>query len=595
MYDDDIGVLKAKLSETTLLLEVLAKVNTLMGLVKSFEDFCREVAKVLQEKFPLFTYLHIWIRDERNPETLRLLTPETKDNFRTLPVGSGIVGQAIREARTIAISDVFTCPEYLNVHTETRSELVVPLICDGNVIGAINIETTVPQTFAAYLPLIEIIAENLSHSMKHALLYRTEEQFHRLVEHMSEGVWVGDAEERTLYVNPAYTKMTGYTLEALSGKTTYDVFDQTSGEIIRKENEKRQRGIGGHYEAIYISKNGERIPIMIHAVPFGGGTMAAITDLRDAKTAEEKLLKTERFLASITQYCHEAIVGLDEKGIIQSWNIGAERMFGYKESEVLGKSTEIIIPEDRIAASELQHIIAEAKAKGFVRNFETVRTHKNGTPISINLTWSSVKDKQGIVTGFSALYRDITAQKKWERELQDRFEKMQEAYREMGKQRRQLDYLMDLINIGAGRSTHLKNIATFIVNAMVMVSRVDAATLRILDKSSGKLHLVAQSGLGEEWWSKKAIPYSGSLLESAVSQNSALKILDILNDPRYTSQALARKNNLRSALISPLQAKGEVIGSLTLYLGSEGNLGVLDDEFINIFVKQAAIVLKLAS
>lgn len=592
--EDTQTVLLNKLAQTSLLLEVLAQVNLIMSRGKRFEDFCIEVRNIIRGKLN-FKFIYIWICDEKDPTLLRLLTPETAGGFRTMSVNYGIVGRAIREKRTVSVYDVSKDHDYINVHPETKSELCVPLICDERVIGAINIETDTNQTFEGHIPILEVIAENLSRSVKLALLYQTEEQFHRLVEHMSEGVWVGDSEEKTLYCNPAYEKIVGYTLEEMLQKTTFDVYDKQSCEIIRRENEKRKSGISSHYEATLIAKNGEHIPVLIHGVPFGKGTMAAITDLRAIRVAESKLMRAERFLASITQHCIEAIVGLNEEGLVQSWNIGAERMFGYKTDEIVGQRIDLITPEDRIAADELNQLIQETKTKGAVRNFETVRIHKNGKPINISLTLTAIRDDGGNLIGLSALYRDITAQKKWERELQDRFEKMQEAYREMGRQRRYIDYMIDMVNMAASSSMTLKQIAIFIANAMVMIARVDAVTLRLLDVSSGKLMLIAQSGLGEEWWSKKTIVYNGSLLEMAVKKGHPIKILDILNDSNYTSPALARKNGLRSALVIPLEAKGEVLGSLTLYLSQEGNLSLLDDEFIMMFARQAAIALKLAS
>lgn len=588
------STLHQKLAETTFLLEIVVQVNSLMGKQKSFEEFCIEVGSILQKKIG-FKFLHIWICDERDPALLRLVTPETVNGYRTASIFEGIVGRTIREEKTMCVPDVATDPDYVNMHKETKSELCVPLRCDDQIIGVINIETDTPQTFDVERTLIEIIAQHLGRSMKMALLYKTEAQFHHLIEQMSEGVWVGDPEERTLYTNPALQKMLGYDAEELLTKTSYNFFDEESQQKLREENNKRKQGAGGHYEAFLSSKSGEKIPALVHGVPFGhGGTMATITDLRPLKSTEEKLFRTERFLASITQHCSEAIVGIDKHDVVQSWNVGAERMFGYKANEMIEQTTERLIPVERKTAGESNQLIHEALTKGFIRNFETIRLHKNGKPIMVALTISAVRDEKEKVTGLSVLYRDITAQKKWEQELQDRFEKMQEAYREMGRQRRQLDYLMDMINITQTSALTQKQVASFVVNAVMMITKVDATTLRLFDEPKEKLVLTAQSGFTEDWMSKKIIPYRGSIVESAFGQHQPLKILDILSDPRYIGPAIARKNNLRSALIVPLEAKGELLGSLTLYLSNESNLSLLDDEFITVFCKQIAIALRLA-
>lgn len=584
--------LRTKLAETTLLLEVLAGVNLLISKSQNFESFCVTVTKLLKDKLK-FSTIHIWIKDERVKDQLYLVTPAADERSRSMPLNAGVVGKTIREGRTVCIPDVRLDTSYFNADPTTKSELCIPLIYENDVIGAINIETDTYCDFAAEVSVLEVIATNLSYYVKLSLLYRTKEQFQYLVENMCEGVWVGDMEERTMYTNSAFQNMLGYSEKEFLEKTSYEYFDTGSQSILKQENEKRKYGIGSHYEATLVSKGGEHIPVLMHGVPFGngGGTIAAITDLRTIK----KLDRTEKILSSITQHCQEAIVGLDVNEIILSWNVGAERMFGYKADELMGKSIYIVIPEDRIASGEIKHILDETKAKGLVRNFETMRMHKNGTLINVSITCSGIKDEHGKLIGYSVVYRDITSQKKWEGELQDRFEKIQDAYKEMGKQRRYLDYIVDIVNMATSSNYTSKQIATFLVNAMVMITKVNATTLRLLDKNTGKLILAAQSGLGEEWWGKKAIPYGGSLLEIAVKQKRPLKILDILSNPHYTSPALAQRNSLRSALVIPLEVKGDVLGSLTLYLSHESSLSLLDDEFIDVFAKQAALALKLAS
>lgn len=593
-FDDETASLRSRLAETTLLLEVLASTNSSISKCRTFEEFCFNVCGVLKKKLK-FDHIYIWIRDEKNPDILRLVTPEPDEVSRTIPLQLGIIGKTIREGRTICVPDVNLNPDYRLVRPQTKSELCVPLIYDNKTIGALNIETDTYHTFENQKAIIEIISENLSQSLKLALLYKTEEYFHHVVEHMSEGVWVNDAEERTIYTNPAMQNISGYSAEELFGTTSYKYFDEKNRQKIMEENKKRKMGATGHYEVTLISKTNEHIPVLINAVPFGkGGNMATITDLRQLKNAQQKLQETKSFLASITQYCPEAIVGITEEDVVQSWNIGAEQMFGFKAEEIIGKSIQVIIPTERLSEGESLELLKEAKNKGLVRNFETIRLHKNGKPISVSITLNSIKGRNNSIIGFSVFYRDITSQKKWERELQDRFEKMQDAYKEMGRQRRQLDYLIELINFALTSGANKKQISTFIVNAIVMFAKVDAVTLRLFQKSNNKLVLTAQSGVGEDWWSRKIAPYKGSLLEKAVEQGGPMKILDILSSPFYPMPSLARKNNLRSAFVIPLQIQDELLGSLVLYLSPEGNLSVFDDEFIMIFAKQAAIALKMA-
>ncbi|PJC36901.1 hypothetical protein CO046_02950 [Candidatus Peregrinibacteria bacterium CG_4_9_14_0_2_um_filter_53_11] len=583
-----------RLKDATLLLEVIAEINLLMGRSMRFDLFCQAIAEVLGKRFE-FKLIHIWIRQEQKPDILELLTPELPGEHRTVSISQGIIGKTTRAGKTVFLEDVHTDPDYISAREETNSEICIPLRFDDRIMGVLNIEAGTSDVLKKYLPLLEVVSENLCHSLRVAYLRETEERFKNLVESMTEAVCVIDHEKRIVYANNSLLRISGCNLEELK--------NQKLTRLLPKVNDTNQRDEGAldaMRELKLSAKNGEKIPVIVNSVPFEnslsfneGGQIITMTDLRSLRSTEKRLQQTEQFLASITQNCQEAIVGLDEHGVIHSWNVGAERMFGYKSQEVIGKSTHIIIPEDRIETNEIQSIIREAQEKSYVRNFETVRLHKNGKPILISLTMSAIYDRKDRIIGLSALYRDITAQKKWEREIQDRFEKMQEAYREMGKQRRYMDYLSEMISIASTPGVTQKQIASFIVNAVLMISRSDAATIRLLNHSTGKLVLTAQSGVTEDWASKKQIPYAGSLLEQAVQSSTPLKILDIVNNPHYVSPSLARKNNLRSALVIPLECKNYILGSLTLYLSQEGNLSLLDDEFITIFSQQAAVALKL--
>src|SRR3989338_2626141 len=71
----------------------------------------------------------------------------------------------------------------------------------------------------------------------------SELRFKKLVEHMNEGVWMGDKNERTIYANPKFCQMTGYTLEEMIGKVSYDFWDEESAKRVRNINTgERKKG-----------------------------------------------------------------------------------------------------------------------------------------------------------------------------------------------------------------------------------------------------------------------------------------------------------------------------------------------------------------
>lgn len=125
----------------------------------------------------------------------------------------------------------------------------------------------------------------------------------------------------------------------------------------------------------------------------------------------------ESRLAAIVESSEDAIVSKSLEGVIQSWNSGAERIFGYSADEAVGKHITLIIPPDRL--DEETHIIDCIRRGEPVAHFETIRLRKDGTPIDISLTVSPVKSVDGRIIGASKIARDTTERRRLEKERED--------------------------------------------------------------------------------------------------------------------------------------------------------------------------------
>ena len=140
----------------------------------------------------------------------------------------------------------------------------------------------------------------------------------------------------------------------------------------------------------------------------GVGLLGVIRDITERKITQQGAQR----LASIVESSEDAIISKDLDGIIQSWNEGAERIFGYSAKEVIGKAVLILFPEDR--QHEEVTILARIRCGEPVSHFETVRRHKDGTLIDISLTESPLRDEAGVIVGASKIARDISARKRAE-------------------------------------------------------------------------------------------------------------------------------------------------------------------------------------
>ncbi len=125
----------------------------------------------------------------------------------------------------------------------------------------------------------------------------------------------------------------------------------------------------------------------------------------------------QRQLAAITANSADAIILLNNDGLIQSWNRGAELMFGYSPSEVVGKHLSVLVPEHLRTGGEIEFLNAEMAKRGFVRNYVTSRVAKDGHTIIVELTRSLLHGEDGRIIGTSAILRDVTDRERAEAEI----------------------------------------------------------------------------------------------------------------------------------------------------------------------------------
>jgi PAS domain S-box-containing protein len=139
---------------------------------------------------------------------------------------------------------------------------------------------------------------------------------------------------------------------------------------------------------------------------------------------QRKLEEVNRVLAAVVDSSDDAILSKDLNGVIATFNRGAERLFGYKAEEVVGRPITILIPPDR--QHEEPDILARIRRGERVEHYETVRRRKDGTLVDISLTVSPVRDDQGKIIGASKIARDITERKLSEATLRDSERQLQE-------------------------------------------------------------------------------------------------------------------------------------------------------------------------
>jgi PAS domain S-box-containing protein len=144
----------------------------------------------------------------------------------------------------------------------------------------------------------------------------------------------------------------------------------------------------------------------------------------DAPTPRQS--ERERLYTAVVESSEDAIVTKTLDGIVTAWNPAAEQMFGYPAQEMIGKSIETIVPDDR--REELRGLLARLRRGEHIQPFETVRLGRDGRRIDVALSVSPVKSEAGEIIGAAKIARDITNRRRAQDDLMREIEERRQIF-----------------------------------------------------------------------------------------------------------------------------------------------------------------------
>ena len=236
----------------------------------------------------------------------------------------------------------------------------------------------------------------------------------------AEAIVITSATGKIQFVNPAFTKMTGYRPDEVIGQfpsilksgvqdpAYYEELWRTilAGQVWRGELINRRKDGTLYTEELSIT------PVLTA----GGRTSNYIAVKQDV--TERRAAETARqFLAAIIESTEDAVVGSTLDGKILTWNRGAEKLHGYRADEAIGQSILMLLAPEY---HDPTRRVCEGLLRGRVYpQFESTAVRKNGERVEVRVSACSVRNAAGQVTGTAAIIHDITKAKAAEKSLRD--------------------------------------------------------------------------------------------------------------------------------------------------------------------------------
>lgn len=245
----------------------------------------------------------------------------------------------------------------------------------------------------------------------------SQKKFFKVFHANPAAITLSDANGRYIDVNASYSDLTGYSRNELIGSTSSDlriINEEQRGAYIDRLNDKKS--IHGE-EMEILTKSGEKKFVISsnEAIQINDEMkyISFIYDITGRKKAEE----VNKYHALLLNKVSDAVLGTDSNYIINYWNDGAEKMFGYSENEAFGK-TPLDLLQPYYLEGEREKILKNLSDQGTL-NVTLRLKQKNNNEIIVEVNTTELTDDSGITTGYVAAYRDITKRKKAEEALEE--------------------------------------------------------------------------------------------------------------------------------------------------------------------------------
>ncbi|HKN94259.1 MAG TPA: PAS domain S-box protein, partial [Thermoleophilaceae bacterium] len=471
-----------------------------------------------------------------------------------------------------------------------------PIRSSSGILGAIEyFATSARRPDDQLLDLMDSLGSQLGEYVERSLAEEAVEESEArktaVVQTALDCIVTMDSEGRVVEFNPAAEGTFGYSSEEAVGQELAElIIPPDLREAHRKGlahylATRQPRILDRRVELRGVRKDGSEFPVELTITPIDVEPpmfTGYLRDLSERHQAEE----LRNRLAAIVQSSDDAILSKDHDLNITSWNVGAERLYGYTAAEAIGRPISIIIPEDR-AGEEVQIFEAVLRDER-VEHYETTRVCKDGSMVDVSLTVSPIHDPAGEIIGASVISRDISERKRIEAQRAEALRMEQEARLATERTARRASFLAEaqsVLSSSLDYEVTLRNVARLAVPNLADWCAIDMVApdgslkrLAIAHVDPAKERLVAEI---ERRFPVRPDPNRGAAKAIRTGRSQLIHEIpeellhQIAQDEEHLG--LLRRLGLRSAMIVPLLGRERALGAIVFAAAESGLLFDEDD------------------
>ncbi|MDP9372722.1 MAG: EAL domain-containing protein, partial [Chloroflexota bacterium] len=409
-------------------LALLDRVRTALARETDLPTIFRTVVAAIAQTFG-YTQVSLYLREG---EVLLLQQQVGYDRvLARIPVAEGVTGRVARTGRPVLLADVRADPAFLGAIDGIVSEVCVPLVDEGRVVGVLNLESTEGVRLAEDdLRLMTALAEQVGLAMGRARLYTAlraaEAKYRTLVEQLPAVIYINPIDKGGAgrYYSPQIEALVGYTADEW-------LADPHLGRSLLHPDDRervladgaRSSATGAPFGAEYrlIRRDGRVIWIRDDSVVIRDDAghprfwQGLMRDITERKQAEEALRHSEERFRALVQHAGDVIAVLDAAGTTRYVSPAVERVLGHRPAALVGTVAFTRVHPDDLA--RVRHLFAELlHAPGATVAAPLRLQHADGSWRSIDATANNLLDEPS-VRGIVVNYRDSTERQAIEERL----------------------------------------------------------------------------------------------------------------------------------------------------------------------------------